>query len=135
MSRARRASGTPGRGLPSALDRLAEQWRRDAELFRQHGHEAGARTCALHAEELESAVREHLMEALTVAQASELSGYSESHLRFLLSQRKLENVGQKGAPRIRRVDLPSKPGEASAAHLSLAEEALAERTVGSPSDR
>ncbi len=106
---------------------VAEEWRRDASRFRQYGDERGARTCELHAAELESVVRDHLMEAITVAEACDESGYSESRLRALLAEGKLTNVGREGAPRIRRTDLPAKPTAAESSNVSLADQALAAR--------
>ena len=41
-------------------------------------------------------------------QASAESGYSESRLRHLVAAGELQNAGKKGAPRIRRSDLPKK---------------------------
>jgi hypothetical protein len=47
-------------------------------------------------------------EALTLADAAKESGYSSEHLRHLVASGKLENVGRKHAPRVRRADLPRK---------------------------
>lgn len=46
---------------------------------------------------------------LTPRQAAKESGYTADHLRDLLRQGKLPNVGEENAPRIRRGDLPRKP--------------------------
>jgi hypothetical protein len=61
------------------------------------------------ADELRDAVRDHEMEALTVDEAAEESGFSAGHLRRLVQRGKLPNAGAKGSPRIRRRDLPRKP--------------------------
>ena len=65
--------------MNGALARLTERWRRDAERFCEYGDERGARTCKLHAKELEAALSEHDHEALTITESSDVSGYSESH--------------------------------------------------------
>ncbi len=49
-------------------------------------------------------------ELLTLAQAASESGYSERRLREMIDEDSLPNAGRKGAPRIRRADLPRKPG-------------------------
>lgn len=110
-----------------SLATLAERWRSDAERFREYGDERGACTCELHADELERAVRDFESKPLTISEAVEESGYSESHLRALLADGKLRNVGRHGAPRIRRADLPQKPTPAGPPALSLADEALERR--------
>ena len=106
---------------------LAARWREEAQTLRLYGHEPTAKACERHAEEMEAAVRAYLDETLTVAEATEESGYSESHLRALLAEAKLANAGREGAPRIRRGDLPAKPKPATPPALSLAEEALDRR--------
>ena len=50
-------------------------------------------------------------EILTLAQAAEESGYSTDHLRLLIRQAKIPNAGRRQAPRLRRRDIPRKPGQ------------------------
>ena len=52
-------------------------------------------------------------EALTLTEASALSGYSQDHLGRLIRSGKLRNAGRPGAPRVRRGDLPLRPGRQS----------------------
>jgi hypothetical protein len=71
------------------------------------------------AAQLESAAREHALEALTLDEARNESGYSYSALQKMVASGELENVGNKGSPRVRRGDLPRKarkeePGIAAA---------------------
>jgi len=49
-------------------------------------------------------------ELLTLTQAAAASGYSADHLARLIRTGRLPNVGVKHAPRLRRGDLPHKPG-------------------------
>lgn len=112
------------------LRSLVDERREEAALYRRRGQEHLAAMAESYAEELEERLDEWQMETLTVAEAAEESGYSESQLYSLLSEEKLPNVGKKGAPRVRRGDLPRKPGSGgrgSGGGPSLAEEALDRR--------
>jgi hypothetical protein len=52
---------------------------------------------------------------VTLGEASRLGGYSVDHLQRLVRQGTIENVGRKHAPRLRRQDVPTKPGRSVAA--------------------
>lgn len=54
---------------------------------------------------------------VTLKEASLLGGYSVDHLQRLLAAKSIENVGRKNAPRLRRSDVPTKPGRSNAAPL------------------
>ena len=91
------------------LAALAARWReKDAPFLREHGDEQGAIICSLHAVQLEEALHEHESELLSIAEASEESGYSRSFLYHAVRDT-LSNAGEPGRPRIRRCDLPRKP--------------------------
>lgn len=94
------------------LDRLAERWKADAERLRQYGADAQARAVERCMEDLEQAREERRFETLTLTEASEVSGYSYSRLQEMVGE-EVENVGEPGAPRVRRGDLPRKPGGAT----------------------
>lgn len=49
-------------------------------------------------------------DTVTLSEASRIGGYSVDHLQRLVRQGTLENRGRKHAPRIRRSDVPTKPG-------------------------
>jgi hypothetical protein len=74
---------------------------------------------------LEGALREAADATLTLEQAAAESGYSGEYLRKLIATGELSQAGRKGAPRVRRADLPRKatrnPGvyDAAADALSL----------------
>ena len=91
------------------LDRLADRWAQDADRLRRYGADAQARAVEKCAEELREARKEEEFEALTLQEAADVSGYSYSRLQEMVGER-LENVGKDGAPRVRRGDLPKKPG-------------------------
>lgn len=92
---------------------LLERWRADVELLRRRGAALQAEVLLGCAEELEQQQREDALEALTLEQAARESGYTASALDKQLREGKLANVGRKGAPRIRRGDLPKKSGRVS----------------------
>lgn len=94
------------------LDRLADRWTEDAERLRRYGADAQARAVEKCVEELRAARKEEEFEALTLQEAADVSGYSYSRLQEMVGER-LENVGKEGAPRVRRGDLPRKPGGVS----------------------
>lgn len=87
---------------------LAERWRADAELLDRYGDGRMATVCRRHADDLEAACRDLEDETLTLAEASAASGYSTDRLRHMVSDGLLPNAGRRGAPRIRRGDLPRK---------------------------
>lgn len=103
-----------------SLLRLAERWESEAQLLRRHGCVSAATTAELHAGQLRDALREVEFEALTLEEAAQLSGYSYSHLSDLIREGTVPNAGRKGSPRIRRSDLPRKPGHGSSPSSRLA---------------
>lgn len=95
------------------LRSLASRWRTEAETLDRYGDGRGATVARLHADELEQAAADLAAEALTLSEAAAESGYSERRLRELLTSGEIPQAGKKGAPRIRRGDLPRKPGSAT----------------------
>ena len=97
--------------MKGPLADLVERWRDEAAVLRRCGHERTAALNERHAGQVEVVWREYQLEPLTVSEAAAESGYSESHLyHALVEGGALRNCGQPGAPRIRRRDLPRKPG-------------------------
>jgi hypothetical protein len=94
--------------LPGFVLELVEQWRTDAALLRRRGAPDQADTMESLAAELEQRAREHQLEALALEQATAESGYSYSAISKMVAKGELANVGKKGAPRVRRGDLPRK---------------------------
>lgn len=95
------------------LSELASHWSEEADSLERWGDIRGAKVLRQCAADLDVAVRAHDNEALTIAQAVEASGYSADHLRALVASGEIPNAGRKGSPRIRRRDLPVKPGHTS----------------------
>lgn len=100
---------------------LVATWRAEAATFRQYGEERLAIACERHADQVEAAAAAEEFEVVTLEEAAELGGYSYSHLQHLVANGALENVGEKHAPRIRRCDVPRKPGHGSTRSTSKAE--------------
>ena len=97
----------------NSLSALAARWREDAELLSGHGCVSESKICLKHSDELEATLREWESELLTIAQAADESGYSESRLRELAREGKLPDgrePGSHGPIGIRRGDLPRRPG-------------------------
>src|SRR5687768_16361661 len=74
------------------------------------GADAAAKAWEKAADELEHSLRNRGEGALTLSEAAKVSGYSTDHLGRLVRKKRVQNVGRKSAPRIRRADLPQKPG-------------------------
>ena len=91
-----------------ALESLAERWLCAAETLESAFDERGAALYRHLAAELQEALRESEGELLTLSQAAAESGYSESRIRHLVSDGTIPQAGERGRPRVRRGDLPSK---------------------------
>ena len=89
---------------------LPQAWCEQAKHLRQLGAEGQACTFEHCAKQLEGAFSSYADEKLTVAEAAVATGYSEDSLRNLLRKGTIPNAGRPNAPRIRRADLPLKPG-------------------------
>jgi hypothetical protein len=111
-----------------AVEALAQRWRDEVVLLRRRGADAQAAALESCASELEEEVRRLSLEALTLEQAAEESGYSYSAVQKMVATGRLPNAGGRHSPRIRRRDLPKKPsthreqanGEPDLASLVLA---------------
>jgi hypothetical protein len=91
---------------------LVALWRQDADVFDRHQDTRTAALLRSHADAIEAALRSQDDDALDLATAAMLSGYSTDRLRHMVAAGDVPNAGKKGAPRIRRGDLPIKPGRA-----------------------
>jgi len=64
------------------------------------------------AADLDAALAREQDALLSLEQAAQESGYSADHLRHLVADGTVPNAGRRGAPRVRRGDLPTRPGKA-----------------------
>ena len=97
----------------SWLLELQAQWEADALQAERIGDARGATVIrALLADVLERA-RTADDEVLDLDQAAQESGYSKERLRKLVAAEEIPNAGRRGAPAVRRQDLPRRPGARS----------------------
>ena len=97
---------------------LALHWRERADLLERYGAREAAEALRACASDLEASVAMQEAEALTLAEAAEVSGYAVDSLARLIKTGKLRNVGRKRAPRVRAADLPRKPTRTHVADAS-----------------
>lgn len=95
---------------PVSLEGLPTRWVARAEELAPYAPAAAEafRTAA-------TELRDHLASAedsVTLKEAHAIGGYSIDHLQRLVSDGTIDNVGRKGRPRIRRRDVPVRPGHA-----------------------
>lgn len=86
---------------------LVTRWRSDADTLARYSPELAA-VARAHADELDAALRSMDDDALDLATAARESGYSADRLRHMVAAGSIPNAGRKGAPRVRRADLPRK---------------------------
>lgn len=121
----------------SPLRRLSDEWREEAEMLRRRGADAQATALESAADDLEQAWKAWRQELLTVEQAASASGYSEAHIRRLLREGKIPNAGEEHHPRVRRADLPKKPGSGTQVAVAIDDDGAPTsetRTDGSVAD-
>lgn len=87
-----------------------EAIRRDADNARRLLDDKTASLLENFCNQIEEGLAQVALHPLTLAEAARESGYSTDQLSRLIREGKLVNVGRKGAPRVRRGDLPKKPG-------------------------
>lgn len=83
---------------------------RAEELGRLSASVDGRRLISEFLAELERLFREEESDILTLEQAAQYSGYSADHIGRSMRRGSIENVGERGRPRVRRGDLPRKSG-------------------------
>lgn len=87
---------------------LAAVWRADAETHERYGATQLALVCRMHADALDVALAAEASDLLDLTTAAQISGYSPDRLRHKVAAGEIPNAGRKGAPRVRRGDLPTK---------------------------
>ena len=90
---------------------LLRRWREDAAVLTAYDDRLAA-IARRHADELEAALAAD-EDVVTIHEAHLLGGYSIDHLQRLVSKGRIENMGRRGSPRIRRRDVPIRPGHAN----------------------
>ena len=87
---------------------LSSQWRSRASDLERYSPSA-AQAFRDAADELENALQS-VEGCVSLKEASRLGGYSTDSLQRMVAGGRIQNCGRKGKPRIRRVDVPVKPG-------------------------
>jgi excisionase family DNA binding protein len=90
---------------------LPTHWRARATELERFAPEA-AEAFRDAADQLESTLQSKA-DSVTIKEAAALGGLSTDHIQRLVASGRIENVGRKGRPRIRRDDVPTKPGYAA----------------------
>lgn len=88
------------------MQELAEEWRKEAELYRRRGMLESAQMAESFAGDLEARLQLLEFEELSLEAAARESGLSYSSIQQQVGTGKLPNAGEKGSPRILRRDLP-----------------------------
>jgi len=96
--------------MPISRDILDRWTKRRDELRKLHATVDGAVICDEILADLDALQRADDADLLTLAQAATASGYCADHLGRLIKAGTLTNYGRRHAPRVRRSDLPRKPG-------------------------
>lgn len=92
--------------IVSALDTVQEA----VDQLRQFGAEEAAGGAQEALDRVAEEIRDGLDDKLTIQQAADATGYSADSLRRHVREGTIPNAGEKHAPRIRRRDLPRRPG-------------------------
>jgi hypothetical protein len=94
---------------------LSSQWRSRASDLERYSPSA-AQAFRDAADELEKTLQ-GAEETVSLKEAAMLGGYSTDSLQRMVAAGRIQNFGRKGKPRIRRVDVPLKPGHTGASLL------------------
>jgi hypothetical protein len=94
---------------------LLSQWRSRASDLERYSPSA-AQAFRDAADELEKTLQSG-EGCVSLKEASTLGGYSTDSLQRMVAAGRIQNFGRKGKPRIRRADVPVKPGHTAAGLL------------------
>jgi hypothetical protein len=108
---------------------LAQKWRQEADQNLRRGLKDAAAMARSFAEELDAYEVAHADELLTLDEAAKESGYHKDSLSRMMSEEKIPNAGTKGAPRVRRRDLPKKPPRQPVSRTSTSGPRLVEASL------
>jgi hypothetical protein len=81
-----------------ALQEPLSQLQNDAQIFRKRGFEAQANLIDSVVEDVRGAMSSFVTRTLSVREAADLFGYTDSHLYALVREAKIENLAQEGQP-------------------------------------
>ncbi len=90
--------------------KMDDHWQREAAQNERRGLKELATFARTFATDLETWIKDYLTEPLDLDQGAKESGFTKDHLFRLIHDGKLKNYGEPRSPRVRREDLPRKPG-------------------------
>lgn len=90
---------------------LPTDWRARATELERYAP-AAAQAFRDAADQLEGALQAPV-DSVSINEAASLGGFSADRIQKLVASGRIENVGRKGKPRIRRQDVPIRPGHAA----------------------
>ena len=96
---------------------LSTHWRARATELERYAP-AAAQAFKDAADQLDDALQSKV-DTVSIKEAAALGGFSADHIQRLVASGRIENVGRKGRPRIRREDVPTKPGYAALQRAKL----------------
>ena len=96
---------------------LPTHWRARATELERYAP-AAAQAFKDAADQLDDALQSKV-DTVSIKEVAALGGFSTDHIQRLVSSGRIENVGRKGRPRIRRNDVPTKPGHAALQRAKL----------------
>jgi hypothetical protein len=108
----------------TGFNRLAREWREQAEALQRWGAVNQAKVLERCAQDLEERLSAAQEDVLTLQAASKESGYTAEHLGRLVREGSLPNAGRKHAPRIQRSSLPRRVARDAAQGYDPAADAL-----------
>lgn len=98
------------------LGGIIQRWAERGVDFERFGVQVdGARLCAEVVSDLRQIESAEAQRMVGLEEAAQLSGFSADHIGRLVREGRIMNYGRKGAPLVRVVDLPRKPGSLTSA--------------------
>jgi hypothetical protein len=117
----------------SKIEALIAEFSKLAETNRELENSQSAAALEFCANRLRRALRDEEQEKLTLKEAAIRCGYSYAHLRRMMDDGELTNVGSEGAPRVLACELPYKKKRVSGSHtVRAAKNAKQERPFSEP---
>lgn len=104
--------------VSSLIHQLITRWREQAAVLEPYAPAVAhaLRECAT---ETEAALRQEASELISLAEAALVSGYNVDSLGAMIRDGRLSNYGNKRRPKVKRSEIPKKPGARRVLDLSV----------------
>ena len=116
---------SPKLHVSEALRSLLHRWTTDAATLRGYGDSRGADMLERLTNEARAAIESAGDELLTLEQAARVANMHPDSLRHLVASGRIPNAGRRGAPRIKRADVPRRPAKAEGSAYDPGADAIA----------